>query len=385
MAWSIKTRITAGLGLILLLSVLSATFSLYRNVQAKREATEVAATWIPAIGNLAQMKDLLAEHYLLVNDRVSGRDPSVSSQFSARLQALEGRWSKATEVYANALNGAHHAGNPRNEQEKALYQRYVGLRDAYLAKMRDGLGTYEDASSAPETLAMVQEEFGKSAPPTFRAAYDAMEAILKFNLEGTGEAARTVLGVIGATETVTLAILVLVIGIGVVLMWLLPRSVSAPVEQAMDLARSIAQGDLTRAMPVHGQDELGRLLGHLEAMRDKLAELVSRVRHGSEGVATASAEIAQGNNDLSARTEQQAAAIEQTSASMAELGGTVSQNADSARQANQLAQTASSVAVKGGEVVSQVVQTMRDINDSSRKISDIISVIDGIAFQTNIL
>jgi methyl-accepting chemotaxis protein len=112
---------------------------------------------------------------------------------------------------------------------------------------------------------------------------------------------------------------------------------------------------------------------------------VSNVRIGSEGVATASAEIAQGNNDLSARTEQQASSLEETAASMEELSATVKQNADSARQANQLAAQASTVAVQGGDVVGQVVETMKGINDSSRKISDIISVIDGIAFQTNIL
>jgi methyl-accepting chemotaxis protein len=123
----------------------------------------------------------------------------------------------------------------------------------------------------------------------------------------------------------------------------------------------------------------------MEAMTQSLVSVVSNVRQGSEGVATASAEIAQGNNDLSARTEQQASALEQTAASMEELGSTVRQNADSARTANQLAVSASTIAVEGGNVVGQVVETMRDINTSSRKISDIIQVIDGIAFQTNIL
>ena len=130
---------------------------------------------------------------------------------------------------------------------------------------------------------------------------------------------------------------------------------------------------------------MGLLLQALAAMQSSLSSVVTTVRSGSEGVATASAEIAQGNNDMSARTESQASALEQTAASMEELSGTVRQNADSARSANQLALSASSVAIKGGEVVAQVVDTMKGINESSRKISDIISVIDGIAFQTNIL
>ena len=153
---------------------------------------------------------------------------------------------------------------------------------------------------------------------------------------------------------------------------------------AVDITHRIAEGDLTVDIVLLNQEQTS-LLHAINTMRDKFADIVRQVRQGSEGVATASAEIAHGNHDLSARTEQQASALEEASSSMEELGATVKQNADSARMANQLALSASSVAVRGGEVVSQVVQTMKGINESSRKISDIISVIDGIAFQTNIL
>jgi len=153
---------------------------------------------------------------------------------------------------------------------------------------------------------------------------------------------------------------------------------------AVDITRRIAQGDLTVDIALKSDDQ-SSLLYAIRSMRDSLSAIVGHVRTGSEGVASSSAEIAHGNNDLSARTEQQASALEETAASMEELSSTVKQNADNARQANQLAQSASTVAVKGGEVVAQVVDTMKGINDSSKKISDIISVIDGIAFQTNIL
>jgi methyl-accepting chemotaxis protein len=154
--------------------------------------------------------------------------------------------------------------------------------------------------------------------------------------------------------------------------------------EATALAHNIARGDLTHTF-AHGKRDQSSLASALDDMLATLKAIVTNVRRGSEGVATASAEIAQGNHDLSARTEQQASALEQTAASMEELGSTVKQNADSALQANQLSMAASAVAVSGGEVVGQVVQTMKGINDASRKISDIISVIDGIAFQTNIL
>ena len=163
------------------------------------------------------------------------------------------------------------------------------------------------------------------------------------------------------------------------------KSITTPVHEAVTVARAVADGDLMVDVPVRGSNELGQLMQSLLDMRNHLEEVVSKVMHGSESLATASAEIAQGNNDLSDRTEQQAAALEETAASMAELGSTVGQNADSARQANSLAQSASTVAIRGGDVVGQVVTTMKDINESSRKIADIISVIDGIAFQTNIL
>ena len=167
--------------------------------------------------------------------------------------------------------------------------------------------------------------------------------------------------------------------------WMLIGGISRDLNQAIQATTAVEQGDLTFPIRADTRDEIGQLLQSLLGMQAGLAKVVANVRSGSEGVATASAEIAQGNNDLSARTEQQASALEETAASMEELSSTVKQNADSARQANQLALTASTVAVRGGAVVGEVVETMKGINEASRKISDIISVIDGIAFQTNIL
>jgi methyl-accepting chemotaxis protein len=163
------------------------------------------------------------------------------------------------------------------------------------------------------------------------------------------------------------------------------RGISRSLSEALDVAKAVAQGDLSHTIHLDGKDEVSQVLMALSEMQTGLAQVVTAVRQGSEGVATASSEIAQGNHDLSARTESQASALEQTAASMEQLSATVRQNADSAAQANQLARSASTVAVQGGEVVAQVVTTMKGINDSSKKIADIIQVIDGIAFQTNIL
>jgi methyl-accepting chemotaxis protein len=167
--------------------------------------------------------------------------------------------------------------------------------------------------------------------------------------------------------------------------WYMARSLRGRVAQAQTVADRVKEGDFSVTVADEARDEFSPLLGALTAMQTSLTEVVSQVRQNAEGVATASAEIALGNQDLSQRTEEQATALQQTSATMSQLGSTVRNNADSAQQANTLAQGASAVAAQGGEVVGKVVSTMQGISDSSRKIGDIIGVIDGIAFQTNIL
>jgi methyl-accepting chemotaxis protein len=208
---------------------------------------------------------------------------------------------------------------------------------------------------------------------------------IAFEIDGARQVHTSADQTFGASLWAFAAVAGIAVLLGVAVAWALIRAITQPIHQALALAQAISEGDLTRRIVVTGRDEMAQLLTALNAMQANLSGVVGRVRHGSDAVATASAEIAQGNHDLSARTEQQASALEETAASMEELGSTVQQNADSARQANQLAMTASTVAIQGGEVVGQVVETMKGINESSRKISDIISVIDGIAFQTNIL
>ena len=172
---------------------------------------------------------------------------------------------------------------------------------------------------------------------------------------------------------------------GAFIAWLATRSITRPLAQAVKVAQTVASGDLTSHIDVTSTDETGQLLQALKDMNESLVKIVGQVRSGTDTIATASGQIASGNLDLSSRTEQQASSLEETASSMEELTSTVKQNADNARQANQLAISASEVAIQGGAVVSQVVDTMGSINASSKKIVDIIGVIDGIAFQTNIL
>ena len=182
-----------------------------------------------------------------------------------------------------------------------------------------------------------------------------------------------------------LALIALVFAIGIVLAAMMVRSITAPLARAVRATDAIAGGDLTQQIDDRRRDEFGDLLRSLGGMSERLRSLVSEVGGGVDSVSTASEQIATGNQDLSSRTEQTASSLEQTAASMEELTSTVTQSAETARQANQLAATAAQAATQGGEIVGQVVRSMQDITESSRKIADIIGTIDSIAFQTNIL
>jgi methyl-accepting chemotaxis protein len=187
------------------------------------------------------------------------------------------------------------------------------------------------------------------------------------------------------TRTLVLAIALAALAASVLIAWYITRSITRPLAHAVAVARRVADGDLTSEINVTSRDETGQLLAALREMNDGLIRIVSRVRTGTQAIAAATSQIATGNLDLSSRTEEQASSLEETASAMEQLTSAVKQNSDNAKQANQLAISASGVAAEGGTVVGDVVATMNAINASSRKIVDIISVIDGIAFQTNIL
>ena len=221
--------------------------------------------------------------------------------------------------------------------------------------------------------------------PMFELMREKSNALMDVLVQGTKEEYESSSQRNDVIRTVSIGALVAGLVIAVLFGWNLMQGITKPLDQAVGIANAVANGNLNQHIPTDGTDEISALLRALAAMQAGLVNVVSSVQKGSEGVATACSEIAQGNHDLSSRTEHQASALEETAASMEELSSTVHQNADNAREANRLAQQASQVATEGGRVVGKVVETMKGINDSSRKISDIIAVIDGIAFQTNIL
>ena len=270
----------------------------------------------------------------------------------------------------------------------ALRQANAGQANTLQAAFAAATGPAQDVLTLAEEQ-IVKPETPHMAPAAFWAAMtqaidqqfvltDVLFAALDTDLAQTARALHV--------EMLSVAAAVLVLALlGGWILFSVTRSVHTSLGRAVALAQAVAGGDLTTALPPHTRDELGHLLQALAAMQSGLAQVVGSVRSNADNVATASAQIAQGNLDLSGRTEEQASALQQTAATMEQLASTVRNNADNAQQANELALGASSVAVKGGQMVGEVVATMKGINDSSRQIAEIISVIDGIAFQTNIL
>jgi methyl-accepting chemotaxis protein len=324
------------------------------------------------MGQIAEINRLNMQNRLLIAGSLLDPTPEEIAKdttgIDANLAAIDKIWSA---YMATTLTPEEAKIAKKSADDRTLFER-EGLRPS-LAALRAN-----DLANARRIT------FEKNRPLYVAVSAD-IEALMQLQLDvakkefdaATARYANIRMLAIGAI----LSGLLIAVLFGVALI----RGISRSLHHAVDIAHAIAQGDLSQTLHVDGQDEVAQLLQALSAMQENLAKVVADVRIGSESVATASSQIASGNHDLSARTEQQASALEETAASMEELSATVKQNADSARQANQLALSASTTAIQGGEVVNQVVDTMKHINDSSNRIADIISVIDGIAFQTNIL
>jgi methyl-accepting chemotaxis protein len=267
-----------------------------------------------------------------------------------------------------------------SEQGRAALKTVLDARAAYGASQQ----TFMDlvaAGKKEEATSWLLTRIRKDQ----RDYFDAVRALIRLQdgrvLDSGARADATYRNTVGWL----LALAALACALGVAVAVWITRSITGPLRQAVDVARTVATGNLGARIEVHATDETGQLLQALRDMNDALVDIVRDVRTGTETIASASHQIASGNADLSARTEQQASSLEETASSMEELTSTVKQNADNARQANQFAVSASEVAARGGRVMSEVVDTMGAINESARKIVDIIAVIDGIAFQTNIL
>lgn len=297
-------------------------------------------------------------------------------QDQAQFKSINEDLNEHSATFSSAINTLE--ALPVDASIKKAAQELKPALSAYLAAAHEVIG-----------LSNGQPEVAASKLPAFQAAFkqleDQMEQ-LNGLLEEQAQEVNAHSGAAASLATTAILITAAMAGVASVIMgYLLARSIVGPIQEATRIATTVAAGDLTSRIDVRAVGEIGLLLQALKTMNDKLVEVVGAVRLSGDSIATGSSEIAAGNNDLSHRTEQQASSLQQTSTSMEQLTSTVRHNAEAAQQATQLAASASSVAARGGEVVSQVVGTMNEISSASRKIADIIGVIDGIAFQTNIL
>ena len=234
-------------------------------------------------------------------------------------------------------------------------------------------------------VAGAKEVFEKEVAPITVAYLAEVKRFADMQIKAADGVGASIIEAYSSTRLFLIIMGVAAVLMGIGFAWWITRSITGPIRDAVKVAETVAAGDLTSTITAQSRDETGQLMHALKTMNDSLVGIVGQVRSGTDTIATASAEIAAGNQDLSSRTEQQASSLEETASSMEELTSTVKQNADNARQANKLAGDAAGIASRGGAVVAEVVATMGEINTSSKKIVDIISVIDGIAFQTNIL
>ncbi len=295
------------------------------------------------------------------------RDAAVK-EIGERIQHIDREWDTYMATYLTP-------------EEKVLAAEFAEARKKYLA---EGLKPAVEALRTFDTQAGVAALHGPMTT-LFVPVRDKINALIKLQQDVAKVEYDKSQSTYQWVRNISIAGILLGLSFAALVGWWLVLAITKPLDAAVKVASSVAGGDLTQRIEATSNDETGQLMYALKNMNDSLVQIVSQVRASTDTIATASSQIAAGNQDLSARTEQQASSLEETASSLEELTSTVKQNAENAGQANRLAQSASDVANRGGAVVSQVVDTMGSINESSRKIADIIGVIDGIAFQTNIL
>lgn len=367
----IGTRLAIGFILVLALSVASTAVALInakQNAEATRHMMEKPLT----------KERITSDWYVLIYSAIA-RTSMIAKSTDETLPV----------VFADVIADSTKRGTVllksveeliTSDEEKKMYQASIDLRKIYQSS-KDAVMAAKKAGNKAEADRVYSDVF----LPSSKAYQDKVLEFLSMQRKAIDDIAASIDAAQQRSWNLMVLLGVLMVVLGAICAFVITRSITRPLKQAIEVASCAAAGDLTSEIGQQPKDEIGDLMRALGGMNDGLKKIVTEVKSGTELMSTASGEIASGNLDLSSRTEQQAASLEETASSMEELTSTVKQNADNASQANQLAVSASAIAVKGGAVVKEMIDTMLAINGSSRKIVDIIGVIDGIAFQTNIL
>jgi methyl-accepting chemotaxis protein len=367
---SVGQKLAASFGLLGLAVALLGTTTWMTGQATSRQATTLAREQLPIERTVRDWKtQSVTIGQIALRAAISTDVFPLLSEMRAQLAAEDTMRNRIEESLATASTAE--ATAPLWKEAQAQRQQYAVLRDALM-------------QNALEAKVISQKELQDHSAALTRYL-QTIDQLLAASEQSSLTAADGMIADASRAQWISAIAVLVVVALSALFGWLLRRSIVLPLRQASDAAAQVARGDLTVRMETRRTDEIGQLLMALNRMVESLHYVVTEVRDSGESIHTASSEVAAGNTDLSARTEHAASNLQQTAASIAHLAQMVSANADSTRQANALALSATQVASRGGEVVSQVVKTMEEINASSKKIADIVGIIDGIAFQTNIL
>jgi len=363
-------RMAVGFGVLLALMLLMGGFATSRVARVQANVLDLADNWLASTQQLAGMNEALNQMRRAELQLALGGS---ADEMAAEQQRIAQQW----EVLAPLLK-AYSA--LLSADEKLPFQTFQGTLEAYKAGQAK-INALVGAGKSDEAVAVIRGDSRKQ----FRAGTEAVHKLIDINGTGARQARADAMGSYSAVLWGIWSMVAVAMALGSLVAWRMTRSVTQPLQQAAAATERIAGGDLTADVHSSLGDELGDLLRGLGRMQQALHESISTVRSSADAIATASGEVSAGSLDLSTRTEEAAASLEQTAAAMHHITDTAQANASSAGEANRLASGVSGVAARGGAAVGEVIRTMDAIQQSSRKIADIIGVIDGIAFQTNIL
>ncbi|WP_420104963.1 methyl-accepting chemotaxis protein [Herbaspirillum huttiense] len=360
----IGTRLGGSFLLVTLLACVLITASLLT-------LTRIGQHWGDFSGTVLTKQDYATQGYIKLGEGVQN-----FKNYVVRSKDYDKHFLADMDAIARLMSEYRKLGVDNPKEEELLQKISTGERN-----YRDAVAKAQGMKAAGASVSEIDASIS-GADKVLGAGFAGLLAIARENANGTGQ---EISSAIRNGEVVELGVGAVVVLLAALLALLATRSITRPIAEAVTIAKTVAAGDLGSRIEVKRKDETGELLQALKEMNSSLQRVVGGVRTGSDTIVTASTQIAGGNLDLSARTEQQASSLEETAAAMEQITSTVRRNADHARQANAMAGSVSAVASRSGLVVSDVVSTMEEIQASAREIADIISVIDGIAFQTNIL
>ncbi len=370
----IGTRLAAGFGIILVMLVAMVAFSINRLSALQTHLDDIATVRNDQVRQSNLMLVAILSTTSGARDYILARTPAEQAAAESRIAEHRARYDAAAAALARLVKDF---GTPREAEMIAGIDQQRTRTRPIVNKMIEQakVGNFDEARRMLDADVLPAQERWSQA----------IRDLVDFEDKDTAQATHEAGLAYAASRNLLLAVAVVAVLLGIACAWFITSSITRPIGDAVRVAGIVARGDLTVEIDTDGHDETARLLQALHDMTQALARVVSQVRSGSESIASGSGQIANGNQDLSQRTEEQASNLQQTASAMEQLGGTVRNTAETAREATQLAAAASEAAEAGGRMVGEVVDTMDGIRDSSRKVSDIIGVIDGIAFQTNIL